>query len=268
MDLGTPPGIRDVINQRLSRLSDSCNRALTTASIIGREFELDLVSSLTESAGTEEVLDQMDEAISARIVEELPGPMGKYQFRHALMQQTLAENIPAGGKIRLHARIGEALEKAYGEDSGQHAAQLAHHFTQAVSVLGDEKMLRYSLLAGERALSSYAHEEAVQHFARGLVARGIDPLGQSPAEDAEAAGLLFGMARAKLGLFSFRAGYVQEAVANLYSEFEYHLRVGDDGRAVEIALTTLRTLVGERGGLADVVKQAMEIASPGSSSRG
>jgi len=268
VDLGTPPGIRDVINQRLSRLSEPCNQALATASIIGREFELDLLSGLTEEAGAEELLDLMDEAISARIVEELPGPVGKYQFRHALMQQTLSESIPAGRKVRLHARIGEELERSYGDDPGQHAAQLAHHFTQAVTVAGDEKMLRYTLLAGERALASYAHEEAVQHFARGLSAKGIDPLGQAPAADAQAAGLLFGMARAKLGLFSFRSGYVQEAVANLVSSFEYHLQAGDGARAVEIALTPLRTLVGERGGLADVVKRALEIASPGSSSKG
>lgn len=268
VDLGTTPGIRDVVNQRLTRLSDPCNQAMSTASIIGREFELELLNSLDDLSGTESLLDVMDEAISARIVEEVPGPVVKYQFRHALMQQTLAENLSAGRKVRLHARIGEALEIAYGDNPGDHTAQLAHHFTQAAPVLGYDKMLHYTLLAGERALSSYAHEEAVGHFMRGLEAKGIDPLGQLPAGDADTAGFLYGMARAKLGLFSFRAGYVQEAVANLRSAFEYHMRAGDVDQAVGIALTPLRTLVGERGGLADVVKQALEIATPGSSAKG
>ena len=35
-----PEGVREVIGRRLNRLSDHCNQILTTASVIGREFEL------------------------------------------------------------------------------------------------------------------------------------------------------------------------------------------------------------------------------------
>ena len=34
-----PEGVREVIGQRLSQLSDQCNEVLTTASVIGREFD-------------------------------------------------------------------------------------------------------------------------------------------------------------------------------------------------------------------------------------
>ncbi|MCH8987754.1 MAG: AAA family ATPase [Chloroflexi bacterium] len=266
--LGIPQGIRDVIGQRLMRLSEPCNQALTTASVIGREFEFDLLGALLEPSSPEAILDLMDEAISAKIIEDVPGSSVRYQFRHALMQQTLTENISAGRKVRLHARIGEALETAYGDRLGERAAELAHHFSQAVPVLGNGKMLRYTLLAGERALASYAHEEAVEHFARGLAAKDVDPNSRTPAVDADAAGLLFGLARAKSALFSFRPGYLQEAVANLRSAFDYHVQAGDNERAVEIAQTTLRAQVGERTGLADIVRQALEMAPPGSSAKG
>ena len=39
--LGLPDGVREAISGRLIRLSDACNQALTTASVIGREFGLD-----------------------------------------------------------------------------------------------------------------------------------------------------------------------------------------------------------------------------------
>ena len=266
--LGIPPNVRDVIGQRLKRLTEPCIRALTTASVIGREFELGLLEALTEPAGVEELLDLLDEAISARIIEVLPVGAGRYQFRHALMQQTLTENIPSGRKMRLHASIGEALEKAYGDDLRNHAAELAHHFTQAVPVVGDEQMLRYTLMAGERALATYAHEEAVAHFTRGLEAKDVDPNGQTPAGDAEAAGLLFGLSRAKSALFIFRPGNVKGAVANLRSAFEYHVAAGDNERAVEIAQSPPRIPVGERGGLGDVMETALGIAVTGSSAKG
>lgn len=133
-NIGVPQRVRDVIGQRLMRLSEPCNLALTTASVIGREFEFNLLASLTDSAGTDstgsgELLDLMEEAISARIIDDLPGATVRYQFRHALMQQTLAENISAGRKVRLHANIGEALERVYGENPGDHTGELAHHFT-------------------------------------------------------------------------------------------------------------------------------------------
>ena len=45
-----------------------------------------------------------------------------------------------------------------------HAAELAHHFAQSEAVTGSDKLVRYSLLAGEQALVYYAYEEALDYF--------------------------------------------------------------------------------------------------------
>lgn len=267
-EIGIPPGVRDVISQRLMRLTDPCNQALVTASVIGREFEFNLLTSLIDSASEDGLLDLMDEAISARIIEELPGRDARYQFRHALMQQTLMESISSGRKMRLHARIGEALEAAYGDDPGGHTSELAHHFTQAASVLGNDRMIHYTLIAGERALATHAWEEAIGHFSRGLEAKNVDPDGRLPASDAEAAGLLFGLSRARSADLRFRPGYIAQIVANLRSAFQYHLEAGDNERAIEIAQSPPRVTAGDRGGLVDVAEAALGIAPPGTVATG
>ena len=48
---------------------------------------------------------------------------------------------------------------------------MAYHFAEAEAVLGSEKLVRYSLLAGEQALATYAWEEALAQFERALAAK-------------------------------------------------------------------------------------------------
>ena len=95
------------------------------------------------------------------------------QFSHALIQETLAGELSAARRVRLHAQIGQALEELYGDDAEAHAAELAHHFAEAEAVLGTEKLVRYSLLAGEGALAAYAFEEALAYFEQALAAKGV-----------------------------------------------------------------------------------------------
>ena len=109
--------------------------------------------------------------------------MGRYQFTHGLIQGTLTEELTLTRRVRLHARIAETRKEMYGDDAESHAAELAYHFAQAELLLGTEKLVRYSLAAGEKALNSYAWEEAQAHFERGLAARGIPIGGSEPALD-------------------------------------------------------------------------------------
>ncbi|HZA25287.1 MAG TPA: AAA family ATPase, partial [Dehalococcoidia bacterium] len=138
-----PQGVREVIGQRLNRLSESCHETLTTASVIGREFDFRLLRTLSDEATDEQLLGVIDEALAARLVEELPGGRERYRFSHSLIQQTLAEELSSSRKVRWHARIGEALEELYGVDGEAHAAELVYHFAKAELVLGIEKLVRY-----------------------------------------------------------------------------------------------------------------------------
>jgi DNA-binding CsgD family transcriptional regulator/RecA/RadA recombinase len=261
-----PEGVRDVIRQRLNRLSEQCNQALTTASIIGREFDFQLLHALGGGITEEQLLGVIDEALEAHLVEELPGAEERYQFTHALIQQTLVEEVSTSRRVRLHARIGEALEEQYGPDASGHTAELAYHFAEAEPVLGIEKLVKYSLLAGEQALASYAWEDALGHFERGLEAKGVPVTGQEPAKDAEAAALLFGLGRAQVA--TLPRHQFPQALASLSRAFDSYADTGDVERAVAVAEYPVPALTGHRTGVAQLITRAMRLVPPDSPAAG
>ena len=189
-NLGIPDGVREAIGRRLYRLSDACNRVLAIGSVIGRGFGLVQLGRLVPDFSNPEVLELMEEALAARIIEELPHAVGRYQFTHVLVQETLATNLSAARRSRLHREIGEALEDPYAHNLAVPAAELAHHFARVEAGDIDEKFVRHSLMAGEQALAGYAFEDALTHFQRGLAAKEGKP------PDEENADILFGMGRA------------------------------------------------------------------------
>ena len=255
--LKIPEGVREVIGQRLNRLSDECNQLLTNASFVGREFEFRLLSILSGELSEDQLLQAVDEAVSFHLIEDVPGQMDRYQFSHALIQQTLAEEVSTSRRVRLHARIAETLEALYGDDAESHAAELAHHFSQAKAVTGAVKLVHYSLLAGERGLAAYAYEGALAHFERALAAKNESTFEAGPAPDSDTAAILFGMGNAQVAL-----NQVQEAVSNLTRAFDYYVESEDVSRAVAIAQNSHSTLL--IFGMREAIARAIQIVPPNS----
>ncbi len=105
-----PEGLRDVIGKRLSRLSEECNRVLSIAAVMGRDFSLDV---LREVAGVpeEELLGAIEEAIGVSLLEEhTQGRDVRYRFTHAYFRQTLYGEMIAPRRLRLHNDVAKALE--------------------------------------------------------------------------------------------------------------------------------------------------------------
>ena len=89
----------------------------------------------------------------------------RYRFGHALYRDVLYEQIPKARRTRLHRRVGERLQAAYGRDSLEMAAVLAEHFEQGRD---RENAARYRRIAGEQALGRHAYYEATQHLEAAL----------------------------------------------------------------------------------------------------
>ena len=154
----------------------------------------------------------------------------------------------------------------YGEEAEAHAAELAHHYTEAEAIIGPDKMIRYSLLAGERALVTYANEDALVHFERGLGAKGISLQDAKPAVDGQSAELLFGLGRAQVA--TLQAYEVGLAVESLKRAFDYYVEAGDLDRAVAVAESIPRPGVGFRTGAAGLIVRALTLVPPDSHEEG
>jgi DNA-binding SARP family transcriptional activator len=256
-----PDGVRDAIGRRLDRLSASCSSTLTVASALGREFGLDQLTLFVDELDEDAVLEALDEALAANLVDELPGTVGRYQFTHALIQATLAGELSRTRSARLHARIAETLEGLYGDHVEAHAAELAHHFGEAQSVLGADRLVHYSALAGEAALAARAPEQALAYFERALAAKG------STRMDDLVASLLFGLARAQLATLGH--DQLGIAVASLRRAFEYYAEGGDVPHAVAVAAHPLPlSLRFGRTDAAELFARALTLVPPGSREAG
>jgi DNA-binding CsgD family transcriptional regulator len=164
-----PEGVRAVVAERLGRLSDRCRRVLEVAAVVGRDFELRVLQPAS-GLDAEQLLELLEEAEAARVVAAVRERLGRWRFAHALVREVLYESLPAARRIRLHGRVGEALEAFHVADPGPHLAELAHHFV-AAAPSGEElaaRAARVATAAGRRALELLAWEEAAGLFERAL----------------------------------------------------------------------------------------------------
>ncbi len=160
-----PEGVREVIGRRLSRLGEATNEALTFASVLGREFDFDVLQALT-GMDEETLLASLEEALRVQLVEERRGPGGAaYRFSHALVRETLYGELSLARKQRFHLRAGEAIEKAHAGHLEPHIGHMARHFYEGNDPV---KAIDYSRRAGEGALRVYAWEEAIRHWETAL----------------------------------------------------------------------------------------------------
>lgn len=158
-----PEGIREVLRQRLGRLSAACAELLAMAAVIGRSFELELLVGLGEDLSVAVVLEALDEALGAGLIEELAQP-GRYQFSHALIRETLYDELPATRRLTLHQRIGQQLKTVHGDESPARLPRLAYHFGQAAPLGSAPQAITYATRAGARADALLAYEEAVRFY--------------------------------------------------------------------------------------------------------
>lgn len=189
-DLGLPQSIREVVTSRTERLGDQPAELLSAAAVIGRDFDLDLLSRVV---GRDEgaLLDLLEGAVAAALLHEVSA--GRFSFAHTLVNQTLYELISVTRRAQLHRRIAEALESSLGADPGDRANELARHWLRASSPREPLKAARYCRLAGERALASLAPNEGLNWFRRA-----IELFDQAPgAEASERCDVLIGLGDAQ-----------------------------------------------------------------------
>jgi class 3 adenylate cyclase/tetratricopeptide (TPR) repeat protein len=167
-ELGIPEGVRAVVGRRLSRLPKEANRVLGTASVVGTEFEplvVQTAGGFTEDA----VFTALEEAVAARLLIEVPGPVPRNRFAHALVRAALYEELSAARRVALHRKVAEAIESLHARHLDDHLPALAHHYARASGRMAEtDKAMEYARRAGDRALDQLAHDEAVTYYRQAL----------------------------------------------------------------------------------------------------
>jgi transcriptional regulator with XRE-family HTH domain/tetratricopeptide (TPR) repeat protein len=173
-----PPGVKGVLEQRFRRLSDNCYSTLQNASVGGREFDLSMLDGITSDT-RHQLLDALDEALRARLIERMAGSVGRYRFSHALVRESLYESLGSAERASLHQQVGDFLERTHAGELGPHLSMLAHHFFEAIVTSDNTKAIYYAIEAGDRASSQYAHAEAANHYRQALGAFELGSLANS-----------------------------------------------------------------------------------------
>ena len=193
-DLGIPEGVRDVVGRRLSRLSEAANRVLGVAAVVGQEFEAPVVLAAGR-LDEDDLFRALDEAVTARLLSETPGPVSRYRFAHALVRATLYEELSAAHRVGLHRRVAEAIETLHASGLEDHLPALAHHWGRAAAPAAETaKAVEYAKRAGDRALAQLAHDEAANYYRQGLE---LLEAAEGPRDDARRLDLLIALGEAQ-----------------------------------------------------------------------
>jgi class 3 adenylate cyclase/tetratricopeptide (TPR) repeat protein len=153
-DYGIPEGVREVIGRRVEHLGDDVVSTLEVASVIGPDFSIDVAGAI---AGLDErAVDRVvDAAMNARVIDEGDGA-DEFVFAHALLRQTLYDDLPTRRRTRLHRAVGEALERREAPP-----ATLINHWLNADR---PDKALVSSLAAATAAEAAFAMSNMAAHL--------------------------------------------------------------------------------------------------------
>lgn len=155
------PGVREVIRDRLSRLSPTAFELLGAGAVLGYDVRLRTLCRVADVT-LAEALPALDELLSARLLVEEgradESAATPYHFAHDKIRDVVYTEVGDARRHLFHERAFRHLE-----DRGANASRLAHH-ARAANLL--EAAFRYSLEAGEEAGEVFAVRSAIGHYER------------------------------------------------------------------------------------------------------
>jgi len=167
--LALPQGIRDAVGRRLDSLSEECDELLRTCAVVGHELDTPLLERVVGVRG-EALLELLAEAEAAGILAERAERPGRFAFTHALVRQTLYEELGAPRRTALHRRVAGALAELHGSEADAPAAEIAYHLYEAMPAGTAEEAERWCVRAAEASHARLAYDEAARHYARAVEA--------------------------------------------------------------------------------------------------
>ncbi len=162
--LEIPDRVQNVIMARVDRLDENLKKTLRYASVIGRDFSLNLLRKIPDIGDNLE--GNLRELISLEFIyEKSIFPVREYLFMHVLTQDVAYQSLLIKKRRELHEVIGDAIKELYEDRLEEYYNILAHHYKNSDN---KEKALHYLILAGDKAGGLYSHIEARSYYEEAL----------------------------------------------------------------------------------------------------
>lgn len=180
-----PRTVEAVLIARIDRLAPRSREVLTAASVVGRQFGVELIEAVcdrgTDVTGALRELGRLD------LVREVRRwPRREYRFKHALIQQAAYGVLMEDWRRELHRRTAHGIETIMADRVAESYALLAHHCVHAGEI---PRAVAYYRLAGDGARRLHAVKEAIEHYSCGIE---LTTLLAEPFDPATVAGLHLG----------------------------------------------------------------------------
>lgn len=161
-----PETIQAVLELRLARISQPCQRVLERGAVLGRSFGFGTICEMASAgapADEDLMIDLLEEAMQAgMLTEEGSGMRVTYHFWHPLLQAYLYEHLSYGRRASLHRRAAQVLQDLYAESPAEGAAEIADHLVKGGGV--PASIAHYAELAADRAYSLSAYPDAEKYY--------------------------------------------------------------------------------------------------------
>jgi predicted ATPase/class 3 adenylate cyclase len=162
-ELTVPNTVKTILKSRLSKLDPETMNVLVLASVIGLEFDFEVLREVTQ-VDEDKLLERLETTLASGLVRE-PSQKGVFRFVDNRIRELMLDDLSKIRRGKYHQKIAEAMEKVYAKSLDRHAELIASHSHEA----GDsERATRYSIMAGDRNKAIHAYEQAVNDYRRAL----------------------------------------------------------------------------------------------------
>ncbi|MBN1147613.1 MAG: tetratricopeptide repeat protein [Anaerolineales bacterium] len=160
--LGVPNTLQDLILARFDRLLSVQRKVLQTASVVGKDFSLPLLSAVLRTMGKQDLHAAIDALVERNFILPQSGTHDtEYTFRHILMSDAIYGTMLRKDRSKVHGQVAEVIETLYADRLDEQVELLANHYRWSLKL---DKALHYLILAGQKAARNHVNEQAKQHF--------------------------------------------------------------------------------------------------------
>ena len=162
-----PTSINAILMARIDRLAGHIKEVVKVAAVLGREFEVRILSQMLQTDALPKVQEAQQEQIWMALSE------WRYLFKHTLLRDAAYEMQLRSRLRELHGLAAAAYEQVHATDLISYYPDLVYHYGQAQM---PQQECTYAIKAGEHAAAQYANREAIAYFSRALALISPDDL--------------------------------------------------------------------------------------------